>query len=101
MGFIGPAGPQGVAGVSGFEVVTSPLTTVSINGNQTTTLNVVCPSGKVAISGGFDYSGNVAVTMPVASFPAAPDTWRVMVRLNQVGAATFQGRVFAMCAAAH
>jgi hypothetical protein len=100
MGLTGPQGPQGVPGVSGYQVVVTPLTTVSINGNQTTTLSAVCPAGKVAIGGGFDYSGNIAVAMPVASFPAAADTWRVMVRLNQVSGATFQGRAFALCASA-
>jgi hypothetical protein len=100
LGPIGPAGPQGAAGVSGLEVIVSALTTVSINGNQTTTLMAACPAGKVAIGGGFDYSGNVAPVTPVASFPAAADTWRVMIRLSQIGAATFQGRAYAICAAA-
>jgi hypothetical protein len=100
LGPIGPAGPQGAAGVSGLEVVVSALTTVSINGNQTTALMATCPVGKVAIGGGFDYSGNVAPVTPVASFPAAADTWRVMIRLSQIAAATFQGRAYAICAAA-
>jgi hypothetical protein len=76
------------------------LTTVSLNGNQTTPVNVVCPSGKVAIGGGFDYSGNIASVTQVASFPVAADTWRVLIRLSQVTAATFQGRAFAVCALA-
>ena len=98
-GPMGPAGPQGDPGVSGYEIVVSPLTTVSINGNQTTALTASCPAGKIAIGGGFDYSGNVAPVTPVASFPSAPDTWRVHIRLSQVTAATVQGRVFAVCAA--
>lgn len=100
IGPMGPAGPQGVPGVSGYEVVATPVVSVTVNGNQTTTLSAACPAGKIAVGGGFDYSGNVAPITPVASFPAAADTWRVMVRLSQVSAASFQGRVFAICAAA-
>jgi hypothetical protein len=100
MGPAGPAGADGAAGVSGYEIVASPLTSVTINGNQTTTLTAVCPAGKTAIGGGFDYSGNIAPVTPVASFPAAVDTWRVMIRLSQVSAATFQGRAFVVCVTA-
>jgi hypothetical protein len=100
MGPAGQAGAEGAAGVSGYEVVSSPLTSVTINGNQTTTLTAVCPAGKTAIGGGFDYSGNIAPLTPVASFPAAVDTWRVMIRLSQVTATTFQGRAFVVCVVA-
>jgi hypothetical protein len=100
MGLTGAAGASGESGVSGYEVVVSPLTSVTINGNQTTSLTAVCPAGKTAIGGGFDYSGNVAPLTPVASFPAAADTWRVMVRLSQVAATTFQGRAFVVCVVA-
>jgi hypothetical protein len=101
MGPMGPAGAAGAAGVSGYEVVTSGPASVTINGNQTTALTAVCPDGKTAIGGGFDYSGNTAALTPVASFPSAPDTWRVMIRLSQVAAATFQGRAFAVCVSQH
>ncbi len=96
----GPTGAQGAAGLSGYEVVGTPLTTVTINGNQTTALTIACPAGKIAVAGGFDYSGNVAAVTTVASFPLLPDTWRVLVRLSQVAAASFQGRAFAVCAVA-
>ena len=82
-------------------MLATPLTTVTINGNQTTTVNAVCPAGKIALAGGFDFSGNVAPVTQVASFPAAPDTWRVLVKLSQVAAATFQGRAYVVCALAH
>jgi hypothetical protein len=100
MGPAGQAGVEGAAGVSGYEVVSSLLTSVTINGNQTTTLTAVCPAGKTAIGGGFDYSGNIAPLTPVASFPSAVDTWRVMIRLSQVSATTFQGRAFVVCVTA-
>ena len=99
-GAAGPQGPQGIPGVSGYEVLATALTTVSLNGNQTTTLNAACPAGKIAITGGFDFSGNVASVTQVASFPPAADSWRVMVKLSQVGAATFQGRAYVVCALA-
>lgn len=97
MGPMGPAGPQGTPGVSGYEQFATPLTTVSINGNQTTTLTATCPTGKIAIGGGFDYSGNVAPLSTLASFPSAADIWTVKVRLSQVSAASFQGRVYVIC----
>lgn len=97
VGPMGPMGPQGTPGVGGYELLATPLTTVSINGNQTTTLTAACPAGKIAIGGGFDYSGNVAPLSTVASFPSAADVWTVRVRLSQVSAATFQGRVYVIC----
>jgi hypothetical protein len=97
MGFIGPTGPQGPSGVSGYQV-TSTFVTVTINGNQTTTVNASCPSGKQAIGGGFDASGTALPLQLLGSFPAAADTWRVLVRLNQITAATFSVRAYAICA---
>jgi hypothetical protein len=102
MGPIGPQGAQGVQGIpgmSGHEVVFTPFTSFTVNGNQTVALNATCPAGKVAIAGGFDVSGNTASLTPVGSFPFSPDTWRLLVRLSQIGAATFQVRVYALCVA--
>jgi hypothetical protein len=98
MGFLGPAGPRGVPGVSGYEVV-STLVTVTINGLQTTTGDATCPAGKQVIGGGFDDSGTALPLQLLGSFPAAADTWRVLVRLNQVTFATFSVRTYAICAA--
>jgi hypothetical protein len=98
MGFIGPTGPQGAPGVSGYQVV-SAFVTVSINGNQTTTGNATCPAGKQVIGGGLDISGTALPLQLLGSFPVGVDTWRVLVRLNQVSAATFTVRTYAICAA--
>jgi hypothetical protein len=96
----GPAGPQGAPGVSGYQVVPTALMTVSINGNQTTSAVSVCPAGKVVIAGGYESSTGAFVLHPVASFPSAIENgWRVTLRLSQVAAATFQFRVYAICAA--
>ena len=77
-------------------------TTVSINGNQSTTVNVACPAGKVVMSGGVDFSGNGTVALLlVASYPTAADNWRSLIKLNQVSAATFTWKGFAVCAVAH
>ena len=99
MGPIGPQGIQGMPGVSGYEVVFTPFTSFTVNGNQTVALNATCPAGKVAIGGGFDLSGNTPPLSPVASFPFSADTWRLLVRLSQISAATFQVRAYAVCAA--
>jgi hypothetical protein len=95
----GPAGPQGPAGISAYEIMMGPIMTFSTNGNVTSSLSADCPPGKVAIGGGFDLGGNTVPVTPVASFPATPSSWRVLARLSQVTAASFQGRAFAVCAA--
>lgn len=92
-------GPRGATGVSGYQVVTT-LVTVSINGNATATGNAVCPAGKQVIGGGLDISGTALPLQLLGSFPAAGDTWRVLVRLNQVTAASFSVRTYAICAMA-
>jgi hypothetical protein len=57
----GPAGgpgPQGPAGVSGLVLLIGPLTSIS---NSAATSSVVCPAGKKALGGGFNFSGTVFV----------------------------------------
>ena len=59
MGPVGPQGPQGPVGRSGSigrEVVRGPLTTVTNTGTPQA-YTVSCPSGKRAISGGYEASG--------------------------------------------
>ena len=84
--------------MSGYQVV-STLVSFNINGNATATANASCPAGKQVIGGGFDASGTALQLQLLASFPAAADTWRVMVRLNQVTAVPFSVRTYAICAA--
>jgi hypothetical protein len=100
-GFMGPMGPQGLPGISGFQIAGNS-TTVSVPGNSTTTLAATCPAGKIAIAGGYDSStgGGTFALAPVASYPSAPDTWRVTLRVSGISSAvvvTF--RVYAICAA--
>lgn len=54
----GAPGPQGPAGVSGLVLLTGPVTYIS---NSAATSRVVCPAGKKALGGGFNFSGTVFV----------------------------------------
>jgi len=99
-GLMGPLGPQGLPGVSGYQIVSTALATLTLVGNTTTTMSVTCPVGKRVVSGGYDSQHATGVLLhPVAMFPPTWDTWRVTLRLSQDTAATFQFRVYAICAA--
>jgi hypothetical protein len=97
---MGPQGPQGLAGISGQQVVSTGLLTVNLLANQQTTLEVVCPAGKRVFGGGYESNAN-AVVHPLASFPPNVTTWRVVLRLSQDTSATFTFRVYAVCATAN
>jgi hypothetical protein len=101
MGLMGPLGPQGLPGISGFQIVGNS-TTVSVPGNSTTSLAATCPAGKNVIGGGYDSiqgAGTYALH-PVSMFPSAPDTWRVTLRVSGINnAVTVTFRVYAICAA--
>ena len=96
---MGPLGPQGLPGVSGYQQVWTAMTTVTLAGNTTRTMDVTCPVGKNVVSGGYDSSIGAWVLHPVASYPVAANVWRVTLRLSQDVPATFQFRVYAVCAA--
>ena len=100
-GLMGPLGPQGLPGISGFQIAGNSAT-VSVPGNSTTTLAATCPAGKIAITGGYDSStgGGTFAVSPVASYPSAPDTWRVTLRVSGISSAVVVTlRVYAICAA--
>ena len=96
----GPAGPQGAtgsAGLSGVEVV-SPPTPTNVGPGSIVSITVVCPTGKVAIGGGF----RTATTMyATASYPdpANHQWWHVSV-YNATGA-TAPVTLYAVCAVAN
>ena len=83
-------------GVSGRQIVTNATT---VNAGTSTNLNAVCPTGKVAVGGGFD-----AVSFPglsvYGSFPTdvngTGDAWRLSLR-NE-GTFSITVTAFAVCA---
>jgi hypothetical protein len=83
--------------VSGYQLVSTGLVSLSVAGNGTTTLTVTCPTGKRVLGGGHESSAGFNL-QPVASYPLTVDTWKVTLRLNQESAATVQLRVYALCA---
>jgi hypothetical protein len=78
----GPAGPAGSNGVSGYEVVEPAAVSIAAGTEQT--MNIDCPAGKKAVSGGaYIYSGPGTAPVITASFadPTKNGTrWRVAVR---------------------
>jgi hypothetical protein len=75
-GATGPQGPAGAAGVSGFEVdscesdaITSPLCTQAIIDGGYRSIQLLCPAGKVAFSGGFHSNAAVSPASMLAMFP--------------------------------
>ncbi len=95
-GATGPKGDKGDPGVSGYQIVSTALFTQNVAANGTTTLSVVCPTGKRVFGGGFEASTGVALH-PVSSYPPTTDTWRVTLRLSQDAPATIVFRVYAVC----
>jgi len=90
---VGAQGPQGIAGVSGYEqvVAASPANTTS-----TKTITASCPVGKVVLGGGFVASG-VTTTAVLGNGPGSPSDWTVTVRENQTGTPTWTLTVTAVC----
>jgi hypothetical protein len=90
-------GPQGPAGLSQQQVVSTALLTLTLAANQQTQMDVTCPVGKRVLGGGYE-SGANAVLHALASFPPTQSSWRVILRLSQDTAATVTFRVYAVCA---
>ncbi len=98
---MGPLGPQGLPGVSGYQIVSTGLLSMTLAGDAAATMSVTCPVGKRVVSGGYDTSNVTTIVLhPIAMFPPTPDSWRVVLRLSQSAGATFQFRVYAVCATA-
>jgi hypothetical protein len=97
----GPVGPQGPAGIiTGHQVVSTALSTVTLTGIQSTTAFATCPAGKRVFGGGYETTGT-SVLQPVSMYPTTVTTWSVTLRHNQPDAtATFGFRVYAVCSTA-
>jgi hypothetical protein len=108
MGSAGPQGPTGPEGAAGapwqadYEIVEKEVATDgTLTGLQS--LDVLCPSGKVAVGGGFGFSDtrvDIRVSRPyrasISPPPPIPLTgWNVMV-VNESGG-TISGYVYAAC----
>ena len=109
VGPTGPQGPAGPAGVSGYETVSQlwPATPQNVPALTTLTGSATCPTGKVAVGGGFEALTDGTYRMPqVGSFPSASvaggslDRWNVSLRnVDTLAKSQVQIRVYALCAA--
>jgi hypothetical protein len=89
------AGPQGPAGVSGFEVVSEFRT---IRPGTTMGWAAECPTGKVAIAGGYDTGGEaVKLTLFAPSEQTPPRHWNFYVD-NMAGTREYGVTGYATCA---
>ena len=79
-------GPEGPAGVSGYEIVRAlaPVSAAGVNAGGRVTGIAVCPAGKRVISGGFDavYTQSAAASGLVSSssFPLSTSSWQATMR---------------------
>jgi hypothetical protein len=97
-GLVGPQGPAGI--ITGHQVVSTALSTVTLTGVQSTTAFATCPTGKRVFGGGYETTGT-SVLQPVSMYPTTVSTWSVTLRHNQPDAtATFGFRVYAVCSTA-
>ncbi|HEY5987260.1 MAG TPA: hypothetical protein VIV12_12935 [Streptosporangiaceae bacterium] len=77
----GPQGPAGVNGVSGLEIVTHGVQVAG--GGQLTDVTVQCPTGKVAIAGGFGMNdANTSVNASLPQQSVNNPGWVIEVRNN-------------------
>ncbi len=77
----GATGPAGVNGVSGLEIVTSGVQVAG--GGQLTDVTVQCPTGKVAIAGGFGMNdANTTVNASLPQQSVNNPGWLIEVRNN-------------------
>ena len=107
MGLTGPqgaTGPQGPAGtgVSGHEIVSQLFPAVPTNQAAFAVLtgSVSCPTGKIAVGGGWDGMNTEAWYMyPFQTYPSAANTWTVSLKNRDSGAKlAVQMRVYVICA---
>ncbi|MGN9796355.1 hypothetical protein ACTMTU_35470 [Streptomyces sp. OZ13] len=102
VGATGPTGPTGAAGVSGFEVVSEQFQAPNNPGvNQF--FSAVCPDGKVAIAGGYNFvqpeaPAGVLVTDNRPGPTNPPERWVIAIRNNSGGNVIFN--VYASCVVA-
>jgi hypothetical protein len=97
---VGPSGPQGPAGISGYQEVTSDPVSVSLF--HQVTASATCPEGDVAIAGGYELVNESSPLLigpnVLSSYPSGP-SWIVTVA-NEDVRGTVHVRVHATCAAA-
>ncbi len=109
-GFTGDQGVPGVPGVSGYQVVKREILDVALTSGEVFSPQVLCPSDKVPIGGGFTWVGipvgNGIEGIPdVTLFSSAPftanNTWSIIFRANTIPqGATYDYYGWAICATA-
>jgi hypothetical protein len=98
---MGPQGPAGQNGVSGYQKVVMEMST-GINSGTSMHYVVLCPSGKVPLGGGFEVFGgsgpqlSLIASQPYDNSPTVG--WRVQLRNNTASLVSTTVRVFGVCA---
>jgi hypothetical protein len=91
----GPQGPPGAGGISGLHVVSQNFTAPPNNPGFTVNATVPCPTGEIAVSGGFILSSTQSLVVD-ASRPSSTTGWNVIV--NTISADSGIFTVYATCA---
>jgi hypothetical protein len=98
---MGPQGPAGINGVSGYVSFPTDYLSQSIGASTSVWFLSLCPSGR-AVGGGYELlNGGGAQLTAIASHPYQLGTtfgWRIQVRNNTGLAVTASIRVHAVCA---
>jgi hypothetical protein len=94
-------GPQGPPGLTGQQVVSTGSLSVTLQVDETKLMEVSCLTNQRVFGGGWEVTppANTVVSVyPLASFAPTQTKWRVVVKNSQSTAATFNLRVYAVCA---
>ena len=94
-GSVGPAGAQGPSGLAGVEVVSQVLSGIGAGVYET---SVACPSGKVAIGGGFAATATAYATK---SYPDVANRQNWKIAISNPGTTAQSATLYAICATAN
>ncbi len=92
---MGPAGPQGPAGLIGWQRIAGTATASNTTTPKTATAS--CSAGKVAVGGGHILTGNQTERRAVVeSYASADGTWTITAR-NFNGSGNWALQAFVVC----
>ncbi len=89
-GLQGQAGTPGAPGISGYQIVTRPAVDVAAGVSEQETID--CPAGKMAISGGYDATNSVDMTVNRSGPENNGNSWFVRVTNDSLARKTIRAQ---------